>query len=67
VTPAYQVEAYLGVLLVIVIMFQTMSRALENLQRRRGILAPVEERRVELLAKKRQAMGGAASPSGAVN
>jgi ribose/xylose/arabinose/galactoside ABC-type transport system permease subunit len=67
VTPAYQVEAYLGVLLVIVIMFQTMSRALENLQRRRGILASVEERRVDLLAKKRQAMGGAASPSGAVN
>ncbi|MCP4381790.1 MAG: ABC transporter permease [Hyphomicrobiales bacterium] len=57
VTPAYQVQLYLGVLLIIVIMFQTGSRIFESRQRRRLVLADVDERKVALLARKQQALG----------
>jgi ribose/xylose/arabinose/galactoside ABC-type transport system permease subunit len=57
VTPAYQVQLYLGVLLIIVIMFQTGSRIFESRQRRRLVLADVDERKVALLERKRQALG----------
>lgn len=57
VTPAYQVQLYLGVLLIIVIMFQTGSRLFDARQRRKAVLAAVDERKVALLAKKQQALG----------
>ncbi len=56
VTPASQVQLYLGVLLIIVIMFQTGSRILDTRQRRRAVLAAVDARKVALLAKKRQVL-----------
>lgn len=52
VTPAFMVQLYLGVLLIIVIMFQTGSRIYDNYQRRQFILQSVNSRRAELLAKK---------------
>ena len=57
VTPAYQVQLYLGVLLIIVIMFQTGSRLFDARQRRKAVLAAVDERKVALLTKKQQALG----------
>ncbi len=57
VTPAYQVQLYLGVLLIIVIMFQTGSRLFDSRQRRKAVLAAVDERKVALLMKKQQALG----------
>ncbi len=57
VTPASQVQLYLGVLLIIVIMFQTGSRIFDTVQRRRAVLAAVDERKVALLTKKRHALG----------
>ena len=48
VTPVYQVQLYLGVLLLIVIMFQTFSRLYANRQRRRSVLADVDERMAKL-------------------
>jgi len=56
VTPAYKVQIYLGVLLIIVIMFQTGSRIFDNRQRRRAILAAVDERKTALLAKKHEVL-----------
>lgn len=56
VTPAYQVQLYLGILLIIVIMFQTGSRIFDARQRRRAVLAAVDERKIDLLAKKQQAL-----------
>jgi len=56
VTPAYQVQLYLGILLIIVIMFQTGSRIFDARQRRKAVLAAVDERKVALLTKKRQAL-----------
>lgn len=45
VTPAFMVQLYLGVLLVIVIMFQTGSRIFDGRQRRAQLLADVDLRR----------------------
>ncbi len=52
VTPAFMVQLYLGVLLMIVIMFQTGSRVFDEHQRRRQILQDVDARRTALLARK---------------
>lgn len=52
VTPAFMVQMYLGVLLIIVIMFQTGSRIFDQQQRRRQILSDVDARRTPLLARK---------------
>jgi len=43
--------------LIIVIMFQTGSRLFDSRQRRKAVLAAVDERKVALLAKKQQALG----------
>ena len=51
VTPAFMVQLYLGVLLLIVIMFQTGSRVFEDVQRRRQLLIDVDNRR-RILAEK---------------
>ncbi|MCB1488434.1 MAG: ABC transporter permease [Bauldia sp.] len=63
VTPAYQVQLYLGVLLIIVIMFQTGSRLFDARQRRKAVLAAVDERKVALLARKREVLGARPAPS----
>jgi len=55
VTPAYQVQFFLGVLLIVVIMFQTMSRVFDSQQKRKSVLAAVDDRKAALLPKK-QAM-----------
>lgn len=52
VTPAFMVQLYLGVLLIIVIMFQTGSRIFDQQQRRQQILSDVDARRTPLLARK---------------
>lgn len=52
VTPAFMVQLYLGVLLIIVIMFQTGSRVFDQHQRRQQILSDVDARRTPLLARK---------------
>ena len=44
VTPAFLVQLYLGILLVIVIMFQTGSRLFDETQKRRQLLIDVDER-----------------------
>lgn len=51
VTPAFMVQLYLGVLLLIVIMFQTGSRVFDDVQRRRQLLFDVDNRR-RILAEK---------------
>ena len=48
VTPAFKVQLYLGVLLLVVIMFQTFSRIFEGSQRRGQLLQDVDRRRREL-------------------
>ena len=48
VTPAFKVQLYLGVLLLVVIMFQTFSRIFEGSQRRGQLLRDVDRRRREL-------------------
>ncbi len=45
VTPAFMVQMYLGILLLIVIMFQTGSRLFEDAQRRKQLLDDVDRRR----------------------
>ncbi len=52
VTPAFMVQMYLGVLLIIVIMFQTGSRIFDQQQSRQQILSDVDARRAQLLARK---------------
>ena len=52
VTPAFMVQLYLGVLLMVVIMFQTGSRMFDVHQRRRQIIQDVDARRAGLLARK---------------
>jgi ribose transport system permease protein len=52
VTPAFMVQLYLGVLLMIVIMFQTGSRIFDDYQRRQQILFDVDARKAPLLARK---------------
>lgn len=52
VTPAFMVQLYLGVLLMIVIMFQTGSQIFGNYQRRTQLIADVESRKKTWLGKK---------------
>lgn len=54
VTPAFMVQLYLGVLLMIVIIFQTGSQVFDTQQRRRAILSDVDRIRPDLLSKKAQ-------------
>ena len=54
VTPAFMVQLYLGILLMIVIMFQTGSRMFDAQQRRKQVLNAVDHRREIFLAKKRE-------------
>ena len=60
VTPAFMVQMYLGILLLVVIMFQTGSRVFDERQRRSRLLRYVDRRR-SILAQKiaglRQARG----------
>lgn len=51
VTPAFMVQLYLGILLLVVIMFQTGSRVFEDAQRRAQLLEDVDRRR-SILAEK---------------
>ena len=51
VTPAFMVQLYLGILLIVVIMFQTGSRIFEDRQRRGQLLEDVDRRR-SILADK---------------
>lgn len=53
VTPAFMVQLYLGVLLMVVIMFQTGSRLFDGHLRRQNILDDVDRRREILLKRKR--------------
>ena len=52
VTPAFMVQLYLGILLIIVIMFQTGSRVFDQSQRRKQLLYDVDLRRRDLVAKR---------------
>ncbi len=52
VTPAFMVQLFLGVLLMVVIMFQTGSRIFGDYQRRSLLLDDIEQRRQLLLNKK---------------
>ncbi len=54
VTPAFMVQLYLGVLLMVVIIFQTGSQIFDTYQRRQQILGDVDRMRDELLARKRE-------------
>ena len=54
VTPAFMIQLYLGILLMIVIMFQTGSRLFEDSQRRRQLLSDVDLRRLDLLIRKQK-------------
>ena len=56
VTPAFMVQLYLGILLLIVIMFQTGSVIFEKRQRRYQILKDIDNRRERL---KKEMKGGA--------
>jgi ribose/xylose/arabinose/galactoside ABC-type transport system permease subunit len=53
VTPAFMVQLYLGILLIVVIMFQTGSRVFDESQRRKQILADTD-RMAKLLTARRQ-------------
>ena len=52
VTPAFMIQLYLGILLMVVIMFQTGSRLFEGHERRKQLLSDVDIRRLDLLARK---------------
>lgn len=52
VTPAFMVQLYLGVLLMVVIMFQTGSRMFDTHQRRQQVLGDVFRRRKLLIERK---------------
>jgi ribose transport system permease protein len=56
VTPAFMVQLYLGVLLMVVIVFQTGSRMFDDYQRRQQILLDVDVRKSPLLARKAAAL-----------
>ena len=51
------VQLFTSVLLVIVIVFQTMSRVFDSRQARKSLLATIDERKTSLLEKKRSALG----------
>lgn len=53
VTPAFMVQLYLGVLLMVVIVFQTGSQIFDTYQRSQQVLGDVDRIRGELLEKKR--------------
>ena len=55
-TPAFMVQLYLGILLLVVIMFQTGSVIFEKRQRRYQILKDIDDRRERL---KKEMKGGA--------
>ncbi len=55
VTPAFMVQLYLGILLMVVIMFQTGSRIFDDHQRRDQVMRDVDRRREMFLEKKRAA------------
>ena len=60
VTPAFMVQLYLGILLIVVIMFQTGSRIFEDRQRRGQLLEDVDRRRsilADKIAKLRRSSG----------
>ncbi len=60
VTPAFMVQLYLGILLIVVIMFQTGSRIFEDRQRRGQLLEDVDRRRsilADKIARLRQSSG----------
>lgn len=60
VTPAFMVQLYLGILLIVVIMFQTGSRIFEERQRRGQLLEDVDRRRgilTDKIAKLRRSSG----------
>jgi len=46
------IQLYLGILLMVVIMFQTGSRLFEGYERRKQLLSDVDIRRLDLLARK---------------
>lgn len=52
VTPAFMVQLYLGILLIVVIMFQTGSRIFDETQRRRQLLSDVDGRRQSIGARR---------------
>ena len=52
VTPAFMVQLYLGILLIVVIMFQTGSRIFDDTQRRRQLLSDTDGRRQSLTARR---------------
>ncbi|NNE87622.1 MAG: ABC transporter permease [Silicimonas sp.] len=52
VTPAFMVQLYLGILLIVVIMFQTGSRIFDDTQRRRQLLSDVDGRRQSIAARR---------------
>lgn len=61
VTPAFMVQLYLGILLIVVIMFQTGSRIFDDSQRRRQLLSDTDGRR-QSLASRRAGGSPAAEP-----
>lgn len=58
VTPAFMVQLYLGILLIVVIMFQTGSRVFDENQRRRQLLSDTDGRRQSLSARRAGASSG---------
>lgn len=52
VTPAFMVQLYLGILLIVVIMFQTGSRVFDENQRRKQILADADNLAKQLTKRK---------------
>ena len=58
VTPAFMVQLYLGILLMIVIMFQTGSRLFDDKQSRSQLLADTDRRRQQMRALRASADSG---------
>ncbi|MEZ7812564.1 MAG: ABC transporter permease [Paracoccaceae bacterium] len=54
VTQSFMVQLYLGILLIVVIMFQTGSRIFDETQRRNQLLRDVEQRRKNLLVRRNE-------------
>ena len=61
VTPAFMVQLYLGILLIVVIMFQTGSRVFDETLRRRQLLSDTDGRRQSLGARRAGASPAAES------
>jgi ribose transport system permease protein len=58
VTPAFMVQLYLGILLIVVIMFQTGSRVFDENQRRRQVLADTDRLALELQGRRNRLRSG---------